>query len=122
MGSAIFCGFGYDALMTAGLFSRKGAMPSSVHVRDQFAHFMLVGPVLLTVQRSVDVNKFNRTMNLGNRLSQWFDAEFGSTQCRALTGCDFSTAEGVQRYVDDDVMARCGAIAQSVAQRVTSML
>ena len=36
--------------------------------------------------------RFNKTMNLGHRLSHWFPREFGSTPCRALTPCDFSTA------------------------------
>ena len=61
-------------------------------------------------------------MNLGNRLSQWFTAEFGSTQCGAITQCDFSTTEGVQRYIDDGGTARCSAIAQRVALRVLGMI
>ena len=69
-----------------------------------------------------DVNAFNKTMNLGNRLAQGFAAEFGGTQCRAITQCDFATTEGVQRYIDDGGAARCKAIAQSVAHRVLSMI
>jgi hypothetical protein len=69
-----------------------------------------------------DVNAFNRTMNLGNRLSQWFTAEFGSNQCAAITQCDFSTAEGVQRYVEGGGTARCSAIAERVAFRVLGMM
>jgi hypothetical protein len=69
-----------------------------------------------------DLNAFSKTMNLGNRLSQWFTAEFGSTQCGTITQCDFSTNEGVQRYVDDGDAARCSAIAQSVALKVLSMI
>ena len=69
-----------------------------------------------------DVNAFNRTMNLGNRLAQGFTAEFGSTQCRAITQCDFSTTEGVQRYIDGGGAVRCSAMAQSVAHRVQSMI
>jgi hypothetical protein len=69
-----------------------------------------------------DVNAFNKTMNLGNRLAQWFTVEFGSTQCRAITQCDFSTTEGVQRYINGDGTERCSAIAQSVTQRVLSMI
>ncbi|MCU0502972.1 MAG: C-GCAxxG-C-C family protein [Anaerolineae bacterium] len=68
------------------------------------------------------VNAFNKTMNLGNRLAQWFTVEFGSTQCRELTQCDFSTLEGVHRYIDDGGTARCSAMAQSVAHRVLSMI
>jgi hypothetical protein len=69
-----------------------------------------------------DVNAFNKTMNRGNRLAQWFTAEFGSTQCRAITQCDFFTDEGVQRYIDDNGTTRCRAMAQSVAVRVLSMI
>jgi hypothetical protein len=68
-----------------------------------------------------DVNAFNKAMNLGNRLSQWFTAEFGSNQCRPITQCDFSKTEGVQRYLEDGGTARCSAIAERVAFRVLSM-
>jgi C_GCAxxG_C_C family probable redox protein len=69
-----------------------------------------------------DVNAFNGAMNHGNRLAQWFTAEFGSTQCAAITQCDFSTTEGVQRYIDDGGTVRCSAMAQSVAHRVLSVI
>ncbi len=69
-----------------------------------------------------NINKFNRTMNAGYRMSKWFASEFGSTQCRAITGCDFSTVEGVQRYMDADCVVRCGQIAGKVAQRVQETL
>ena len=69
-----------------------------------------------------DVNAFNKTMNRGNRLAQWFTAGFGSTQCRATAQCDFSTIEGVRGYIDHDGTARCSAIAESVAQRVLGMI
>jgi len=69
-----------------------------------------------------DVNKFNRTMNLGHQLATWFTGEFGGTQCRAITGCDFSTTEGVNQYIDTDGVARCQAIAQRVTARVERMI
>ncbi len=69
-----------------------------------------------------DVNAFNKIMNRGNRLAHRFQIEFGSTQCRAITQCDFCTIEGVQRYIDGDGTARCGLMAQSVAGRVLSMI
>ena len=68
------------------------------------------------------LNKFNISMNQGHRLSEWFVKEFGSTQCGAITQCDFATPEGVQRYIDGDGTARCSAIAQSVALRVLDMI
>lgn len=69
-----------------------------------------------------DVNKFNRTMNLGHQLAKWFTGAFGSTQCRAITGCDFSTILGVTRYIDTDGVARCQLIAQQVVARVECMI
>lgn len=68
------------------------------------------------------VNAFNRVMNLGHRLSQWFAGRFGSTRCRTITQCDFSTTEGVERYVASGGTARCRGIAEQVAQEVRSMI
>jgi hypothetical protein len=58
-----------------------------------------------------DVNAFNRVMNLGHELARWFTDAFGSTQCRAVTGCDFSTSAGVRQYIDSDCVTRCSALA-----------
>ena len=69
-----------------------------------------------------DVNKFNRTMNLGHQLATWFTGAFGSTQCRGITGCDFSRTVGVNQYIDTDRVARCQVIARQVAARVERMI
>jgi hypothetical protein len=71
---------------------------------------------------SDDLNKFHRSMNTGYEISKWFRAEFGSTQCRAITGCDFSTSEGVDRYIESDSVTRCQAIAARVAKKVRDVL
>jgi hypothetical protein len=65
------------------------------------------------------VNKFNRVINLGHELSSWFEAEFGSTQCWALTRCDFASTEDVVDYIDRDGTADCARMAQRVAERVS---
>ncbi len=65
-----------------------------------------------------NINKFNRTMNAGHRMSKWFAKEFGSTECRVITGCDFSTMEGVQGYMDAGSVTRCEHIAEKVADTV----
>lgn len=69
-----------------------------------------------------DLNRFNRMMNLGHQLAKWFSGAFGSTQCRAITRCDFSTMMGVSRYIETDGVARCRAIAHQVAARVEQMI
>ena len=64
------------------------------------------------------INKFNKVMNLGNRLGQWFIEEFGSTQCQAITECDFSSPAAARRYIGADGLARCRDIADKVANQV----
>jgi hypothetical protein len=68
------------------------------------------------------LNKFNPSMNRGYRLSKWFASEFGSTQCRKITGCDFSDSKGVSDYIDGDQLAKCKAIGCQVAEKVQSLL
>ena len=67
------------------------------------------------------LNKFNISMNQGYRLSEWFVQEFGSTQCRAITQCDFSSPSGVSKYVDSDCVARCRTITDRVAEKVQEL-
>ena len=68
------------------------------------------------------VNKFNPAMNTGYRLSKWFRKVFGSTQCQAITECDFSSTAGVEKYIASDGITRCRRIANMVAERVESIL
>ena len=68
------------------------------------------------------VNKFNGPMNTGYRLSKWFRKEFGSTQCREITQCDFSCAQGVSKYIESNWAARCKVIAEMVALQVQAIL
>ena len=120
VGGTLFTGMTCSALaagvMALGL--RLGRIETS-HLRV----LHMVGLMAVRGDAFADnVNAFNKTMNLGNRLAQGFTAEFGSTQCRAITQCDFSTTEGVQRYIDDGGAARCSALAQSIAHRVLSVI
>ena len=68
------------------------------------------------------VNKFNPAMNTGYRLSKWFRREFGSTQCQAITQCDFSSTAGVEKYIASDGVTRCREIAKMVAEQVQNIL
>jgi len=68
------------------------------------------------------INKFNRPMNTGYRMSKWFRQEFGSTQCGAITGCDFSTIDGVSKYIERNCVTRCREIAVKVAEKVQETL
>jgi C_GCAxxG_C_C family probable redox protein len=68
------------------------------------------------------LNKFNPALNTGHRLSKWFRTEFGSTQCQAITQCDFSCKAGVGKYIAEDGVTRCRGIAKRVADQVQNIL
>jgi len=68
------------------------------------------------------INKFNRSMNTGYKLSKWFASELGSTQCQKITGCDFSSPEGVGKYIESGCVTRCRVIAEKVAGQVKDVL
>jgi hypothetical protein len=69
-----------------------------------------------------ELNAFNPIMNLGHKLAKWFEGEFGSTQCRALTCSDFASEADVRRYINDDGTARCKGIARRVSARVAELV
>jgi len=68
------------------------------------------------------LNKFNRSMNRGYRLSKWFVKEFGSTQCQEITECDFSDLQGISNYIEGRCINRCRIIADKVAEKVQQIL
>ena len=61
-------------------------------------------------------------MNLGHELCEWFVAEFGSTECRAITRCDFASTADVDQYLDRDGTADCARLARRVAGHVSDMV
>jgi hypothetical protein len=68
------------------------------------------------------INKFNRSMNRGGELAAWFTAQFGSTQCREITGAAFSSTAEVEAYCQGSGITKCEMIAQKVADHVQLML
>jgi C_GCAxxG_C_C family probable redox protein len=120
MGGTVFTGMTCSAL-TAGVMV-LGLMLAEIE-NSHLRVLRMIGTMAIGGDAFADnLNAFSKIMNLGNRLAQWFAVEFGSTQCGAITRCDFSTGEGVQRYIADGGTARCSAMAQSVALRVLSMI
>jgi hypothetical protein len=120
MGGTVFAGITCSA-STAGVMALGLALAeienSRLRVLAMIATMAIGGDALAD-----KVNAFNKIINLAHALSRWFAAEFGSTQCRVITQCDFSTTEGVRRYIETGGTARCSAIAQSVGRRVQGMV
>ena len=68
-----------------------------------------------------DVNNFNRAINTCHRLAKWFRGQFGSTQCHAITQCDFACRASVEKYIAGDGITRCRRIANLVAEQVQNI-
>ncbi len=68
------------------------------------------------------MNKFNRVMNIGNRMSKWFKNEFGSTLCAEVTQCDFSSLGDVHRYIEKGSVNSCKIIAEKVAKQAERII
>jgi len=68
------------------------------------------------------LNKFNRLMNIRNRMSKWFKKEFGSTLCRDITQCEFSSLEDVHRYIDKGSVNTCKIIVEKVAKQAERII
>jgi hypothetical protein len=64
------------------------------------------------------INKFNRSMNRGYRLSRWFVKGFGSTQCQAITQCNFAESTCVRKYIKGKMIKKCKMMAGNVAEKV----
>ena len=68
------------------------------------------------------LNKFNRLVNIGHGMAKWFKGEFGSTLCREVTQCDFSSIGDVQRYIEKGSVATCKIIAEKVARQAERII
>lgn len=120
MGGTLFTGRTCSAL-TAGVMALglvRGRIEDSRRRVLRMLATMAVGG-----DASADhVNAFNPVMNLGHELAKWFEGEFGSTQCRALTGCDFASTADVREYVAKDGTGGCARMAERVAARVAELV
>jgi len=120
MGGTLFMGRTCSAF-TAGVMAiglRAGEIENSTLRVIRLLALMTVGGKAFDER----INKFNRSMNRGYRMSKWFVKEFGSTQCQAITQCDFSDTTGVSNYIAGERIIQCRTIAAKVAEKVQTIL
>ena len=120
MGGTLFMGRTCSAF-TAGVMAiglRTGEIEDSPMRVIRLLAIMTVGGNAFDEK----INKFNRRMNRGYKLSRWFTKEFGSTQCQAITHCDFSDLTGANNYIEGDSITKCKQIAEKVAVKVQTMI
>lgn len=51
-----------------------------------------------------------------------FEQQFGTTNCRALTGCDLSTKEGQQLFKANNTIERCKHFSQEAVKMVITLI
>ena len=68
------------------------------------------------------MNKFNRILNIGYRMSKWFSKEFGSTLCHEITQCDFSSLANVHQYIENNSVTTCKIISEKVARQAEMII
>ncbi len=51
-----------------------------------------------------------------------FESEYGSTNCRKLTGCDLGTQEGQEKFYSGDQMEKCKDYTEGAARMVMSLI
>jgi hypothetical protein len=120
IGGTVFKGLTCSAF-TAGLMAvgmRLGEVEDSYPRVARMLATMIVGGNALADH----MNKFNRLLNIGNRMSKWFKKEFGSTLCREITQCDFSSLEDVHRYIENRSVTTCKIIAEKVATQAERII
>ncbi len=120
MGGTAFNGVTCSAL-TAGIMAvgLKIADIEDSHLRViRMVATMLVGGNAFDDR----MNKFNRIMNIGNRMAEWFTKEFGSTLCNAVTQCDVASVKDVDQYIEKGSVATCMTITEKVARQVEKII
>lgn len=107
--------------LTAGVL----AIGSKIgEIEDSYIRVMIMMGKMMTGKDAMadDVNKFNRSINVGNRLAVWFEGRFGSTRCVDITKTDFSDYDGVRRFVSSNRVESCRKIAREVAKETRKLL
>jgi len=120
IGGTVFKGLTCSAF-TAGLMAiglKLGEIENSYLRVIRMLATMIVGGNALADH----MNKTNRLMNIGHRMSKWFTKEFGSTLCHEITQCDFSSLENVHRYIGKGSVNTCKVIAEKVARQAERII
>lgn len=109
--SGLTCSAFSAGLMAAGL--KRGEIEDSYPRVMRMLAIMSAGGNALADR----LNRFNRLVNIGQRMAEWFREEFGSTLCREIVQCDFSSIKDVRRYIEKGSVATCKVIAEKVAKQ-----
>jgi hypothetical protein len=120
IGGTVFKGLTCSAF-TAGLMAvglKLGEIEGSYLRVIRMLATMIAGGNAL----SEDSNKFNKLINIGNKMSKWFRKEFGSTLCREITQCDFSSLSNVNQYIGKGSIITCKIIAEKVAKQAERII
>jgi hypothetical protein len=123
--SGFICGTAFKGLtcsaFTAGLMTIGLKLGE---IEDSFPRVVRMLAIMISGGNAFadHLNKFNRLMNIGNKMSKWFKKEFGSTLCSEITQCDFSSLGNVHRYIENGSVTSCKIITEKVARQAERII
>ena len=59
---------------------------------------------------------------LAQKMIQLFEAQFGSVNCRQLTGCDLASEAGQRTFMENRLMERCFQYAEAAAGMAMALI
>lgn len=62
------------------------------------------------------------TYDTARELLSLFEAKFGSTNCRDLTGCDLGTGEGQNYFKTNNLIERCKGYTEEAARIAMTLI
>jgi C_GCAxxG_C_C family probable redox protein len=76
----------------------------------------------LLTGRSSPQDSIEKNYALIQEFLRTFEDRFGSTNCKALTGCDLNTEEGQLRFREDNKIVQCSEYVEEATQLVLDLL
>ena len=76
----------------------------------------------LVAGRSSPSESVEPSYSLTQKLISQFEKEYGSVNCRQLTGCDLATETGQQYFTENNLMERCLQYVGGATRMATSLI
>ena len=76
----------------------------------------------LVYGRDLPTESLEPAFALAQKMIQLFEAQFGSVNCRQLTGCDLASEAGQRTFMENQLMERCYQYAEAAASMAMTLI
>ena len=107
--------------LTAGVLAIGTKFGAS---KDKFSRVM---KLMRMMKKNEDYNKenlnnFHKAMMISKDFGKWFEKEFGSSQCKEITQCNFSSCDDIDNYISNKKLNNCRKIVSKVSEKIEEIL